>query len=91
MLETEYRKQQQKINDKRSWPLTITFSILALFPISGIVAVLEYVGNNMPLILTVIVPLALISLVLVGAAINGGRKVAVDAFDAVMSILFYWP
>jgi hypothetical protein len=67
------------------------FGILALFPISGIVAVLEYVGHNMPLILTVIVPLAIITLVLVGAAISGRRKVARDTFDAILNVLFYWP
>lgn len=91
MLEAEYRKQQQKIRDKRSWPLTVIFGILALLPISGIIAVLEYVGHNMALILTAILPLAIITLILIGAAMNGSRRATRDAFDAVMSILFYWP
>lgn len=89
MLATEYRKKQQALRHKRSWTITIALGLLAIIAWSGIVTIWKYIGHDGYIIVSVLIPLALLAALLSFGAINGSKQALKNIGEAVVN-LFYW-
>jgi Flp pilus assembly protein TadB len=90
MLDHEYKRKTQPHLYNRSWPLTITMLVLFLFVVIGIVAIWRYVGHDVYVVVTVLIPAALCALMLLGAAINGRRETIKETVDSLLSLIWWW-
>ncbi len=90
MLDHEYKKLREA-RESRSWPLTILSFAVSLVVLAGIVATFKYVGHGGLIIFAVIIPAAFICLTFFAAGINGRKNIVKDTFEAVMSLMIWWP
>lgn len=90
MLDTEYRKKQRALRDKRSWAITITLGLLALIAWSGIITIWKYIGHDGYIIVSVLIPLALLAAMLSFSAINGSKQALKNVGEAVMNLFYWW-
>jgi hypothetical protein len=91
MLETEYRKKQQAIRDKRSWTITIILGFFALLAWSGIITIWKYIGHDGYIIVSALIPLAFLAIVLSFCAISGNKQALKNVGEAVLSLFYWWP
>lgn len=91
MLETEYRKKQQTIRDKRSWTITITLGFFAFIAWSGIITIWKYIGHDGYIIVSVLIPLTFLATVLSFCALSGSKQALKNVGEAVLSLLYWWP
>lgn len=90
MLEHEYKAQQDKLYNVRSWPVTITSIIISALIIIGIIATLRYVGYDIYIVLTIILPMAITATLFALIALNGRKKQAHDILDGIISLVYFW-
>ena len=90
MLEHEYKAQQDKVYNVRSWPVTITAIILSALIIIGIVATLRYVGHDLYIVLTIILPMTITAILFALIALDGRKKQARDILDSIISLIYFW-
>lgn len=90
MLDHEYQRTIQTKNYKRSWSLTVIASILFVLVVAGIIGIWRYVGHDGFIIATVIIPAGLCGVMFLLAALNGRRKSLRDAFEVILSFVYWW-
>lgn len=90
MLDYEYKRKTQPHLYKRSWLLTVVTGALSIAMILGIIAVWKYIGHDLFIVLTVIVPTSVCALVLLLATLNGRREVFKDAYETFLALLYWW-
>lgn len=91
MLDYEHRRKLHPEKYRRSWPFTICTAILFLLVIVGIVASWRYLGHDLYVIGTVIVPASIVALLLLVAAINGRKQVVKETYAGILELIFWWP
>jgi len=90
MLDYKYRRKTHPELHNRNWVLTIVSGLLFILVVSGIVATWRYVGHDLYIIGSVIIPASIIALLLIAAAINVRKYIVKNAFGGILELLFWW-
>lgn len=90
MTDEEYRKKIHPELDTRSWPLTITTAVLFILVLVGIVASWRYLGHDLYIIGSVIVPASITAFLLLVATINGRKHVIKEFYAGILELIFWW-
>jgi hypothetical protein len=90
MQDHEYRRKIHPEAYRRNWVFTGVTTLLFLAVVWGIVATWRYVGHDIYIIGTVIVPAGIVALFLLIAAINGRKEVIKEAYASSLELIFWW-